>query len=48
MVAGVEVLDDYAPIPPSAALAIPRYYDSWPPGYDSPPIGTQAPPPPLD
>ncbi|HEX5455202.1 MAG TPA: hypothetical protein VFX06_15550 [Stellaceae bacterium] len=41
-------IPDYAPIPASAALAIPQYYDSWPPGYDSPPIGTQAPPPPLD
>jgi hypothetical protein len=44
--ATAQPIPEYAPIPPSAALTIPQYYDGWPPGYDSPPAGTQAPPPP--
>ena len=39
-------LPDYAPIPVPAAAVIPGFYDTWPPGYHPPPIGSQVPPPP--
>lgn len=36
----------YAPIPPAVAVAVPHYYDNWPPGYHPPPVGSEVPPPP--
>jgi hypothetical protein len=35
----------YRPIPPAAGAAIPRFYDSWPPGSHPPPVGMSVPPP---
>jgi hypothetical protein len=48
-IATAEPMPSYTPIPvpvPVTAV-IPSYYDTWPPGYISPPIGTNAPPPPA-
>lgn len=36
----------YAPIAAPARPVIPGFYDNWPPGFYSPPIGIQVPPPP--
>jgi hypothetical protein len=41
-------LPSYAPIAVPAAPVIPTFYDTWPPGYRSPPIGAQVPPPPPE
>jgi hypothetical protein len=41
-------LPGYTPIAVPAAPIIPGFYDTWPPGYSSPPIGAQVPPPPVD
>ena len=38
-------LPDYAPIAIPTAAIIPRFYDTWPPGYHPPPIASQTPPP---
>jgi outer membrane lipoprotein SlyB len=45
--ATAQPLPDYQPIPVPTAAVIPDFYDTWPPGYDRPPVGTAAPPPPL-
>jgi hypothetical protein len=45
-VATAEPLPAYKPIPIPAAIAMPSFYDTWPPGYVPPPAGTVAPPPP--
>jgi hypothetical protein len=36
----------YGPVPARDIEAVPGFYDTWPPGYASPPIGREAPPPP--
>lgn len=37
----------YRPIPPAADTAfVPGFYDTWPPGYHPPPIGSETPRPP--
>ena len=40
-----EPVPTYEPIPVPAA-AIPGFYDTWPPGYEGPALGTEAPRPP--
>jgi hypothetical protein len=44
-IATAEPLPSYAPITIPASSLIPGFYDSWPPGYIAPPIGSLAPPP---
>ena len=44
-IATAEPLPTYKPLPVPAAVAIPEFYDAWPPGYDTPPPGTIAPAP---
>ncbi len=39
-------LPGYAPIAVPTAAVIPGFYDTWPPGFHPPPIGSQTPPPP--
>ena len=36
----------YGSIPPGDAAFIPGFYDTWPPGYHPPPIGSETPRPP--
>ena len=37
----------YRPIPPAAEEAfVPGFYDTWPPGYHPPPVGSETPRPP--
>jgi hypothetical protein len=47
-VATTPPLPGYAPISAATDPVIPRFYDTWPPGYRSPPAGTQVPPPPPE
>ena len=47
-IATTKPLPSYAALPVPAAPAIPGFYDTWPPGYRSPSIGAQVPPPPPD
>ena len=44
-VATAQPLPSYAPITLPSAAVIPGFYDTWPPGYRPPPIGSQTPPP---
>jgi hypothetical protein len=39
-------LPSYALIAVPTEPVIPEFYDTWPPGYRSPPVGTRVPPPP--
>src|SRR5207248_11448663 len=41
-------LPDYRPIAVPASAAIPGFYDTWPPGYHPPPVGSNTSPPPRD
>jgi len=36
----------YRPIPPAEAALVPGFYDTWPPGYHPPPVGSETPRPP--
>jgi len=36
----------YGPVPPRDTAVAPGFYDTWPPGYSTPPIGSRVPPPP--
>ncbi|MGE3783027.1 MAG: hypothetical protein AB7H71_09825 [Alphaproteobacteria bacterium] len=47
-VATTPPLPDYTPVAVPASPEIPRFYDTWPPGYRSPPAGTRVPPPPPE
>jgi hypothetical protein len=47
-IATIRPLPSYAPIAVPAAPVIPGFYDTWPPGYRSPPIRAQVPPPPAE
>jgi hypothetical protein len=47
-VATTPPLPSYAPIAVPTMPVIPGFYDTWPPGYRSPPLGTQVPPPPPE
>lgn len=44
--ATAQPLPDYKPIAVPTAAVIPKFYDTWPPGYHMPPEAAQAPPPP--
>jgi hypothetical protein len=38
-------LPDYTPVTVPAKAVIPGFYDTWPPGYHPPPVGSETPPP---
>jgi uncharacterized membrane protein len=44
-VATAQPVPDYDPIAVPATAPIPRFYDTWPPGYHQPPAISQTPPP---
>jgi len=43
--ATAQPLPDYTPITIPAKAVIPGFYDTWPPGYHPPPVGSETPPP---
>jgi uncharacterized membrane protein len=44
-IATAQPIPDYTPIALPTVPVIPGFYDTWPPGYHQPPIGSQTPPP---